>query len=154
MTGLDNIDAESIVDLYLTNNPILSTCDIQSVCDYLANPNGVILLYGNAAGCASQQELEAACGVGLDESNTQETHINIYPRPATTAITISLPSTTPIYNTVLSIYNVNAQQVISCLITESITVLDISKLPGGVYFVRITDDRAVRVGKFVKTLGL
>jgi hypothetical protein len=68
LTGLDNIDGGSIIDLIIGDNPYLSTCEVQSICDYLASPNGSIEISGNATGCNSQQEVEAACGVGLDES--------------------------------------------------------------------------------------
>jgi hypothetical protein len=81
-------------------------------------------------------------------------YLKIFPNPASTTITIALPSTTPVDNTTLSIYNINAQQVKSCPITEPQTVIDIRMHPQGVYFVRITDDRLVRTGKFVKTVGL
>ncbi|MCK9400613.1 MAG: T9SS type A sorting domain-containing protein [Bacteroidales bacterium] len=88
--------------------------------------------------------------VSIIENITSETHITIYPNPTTTIITIALPSTTHVNNTTLAIYNVNAQQVISRRITEPITVIDISTLPRGVYFVRITNDATVLVNKFMK----
>jgi hypothetical protein len=152
LTGLDNIDAESIIDLYLTDNLSLSTCDIQSVCDYLSNPNGVILLYGNSDGCASQQEVETACGVGIDGYSISASQITIYPNPSATIISIALSFTTPVNNTVLSIVNINSQQVIARSLIEPVTVLDISTLPRGVYFALVTTEKTVMVGKFVKTV--
>jgi hypothetical protein len=46
--------------------------------------------------------------------------------------------------------NLNGQQLITRQITEPKTQLDISNLPSGVYFVRLMDDKTVRVVKFVK----
>ncbi len=151
LTGLDNINAESIIDLYFTDNIALSTCDVLSVCNYLASPNGVILLYGNAIGCTSQQEIEAACGVGLDESavSDQQSAVNIYPNPASSLITISTPAK-PDKNTFMTIYNISGQQLIQRQITEQQTVVDVSGLPQGVYFLRIRMDTTVQMGKFVK----
>lgn len=88
--------------------------------------------------------------VGIDDKSYPESQITISPNPSTTAITISLPYTTPINNATISIYNANAQQVISRRITEHLTILDIGTLPSGFYFVRFTNDRAVLTAKFVK----
>lgn len=110
---------------------------------YIVGSNGTILKTINGGGLP----------VGIHDRPLSAETLNFYPNPSSTTITISLPSTTPINNTTLSIYNVNAQQVISRRITEPTTVLDISTLPQGVYFVRMTTDRTVRVGKFVKTVG-
>jgi hypothetical protein len=152
LAGLNNINPASINWLNIGGNISLSTCEVQSVCDYLANPGGYVDIGNNATGCNSQEEVEAACGVGLDESSVtgRQSSVSIYPNPSTTSITISLPSTTPINNITLSIYNVNSQQVISCCLTVPITFLDISALPCGIYFARITTETTVMVGKFVK----
>jgi hypothetical protein len=149
LTGLDNIDAGSITELHINYNYSLSTCDIQSVCDYLASPNGTIEIHDNAVGCNSQEEVESACGVGYKESNISENQLYIYPNPSSTQITIETPST-PFKNTLLTIYNINGQQLISRLITEETTVTDVSTLVSGVYIVKVTDERMVQVGKLIK----
>ncbi|MBK7174260.1 MAG: hypothetical protein IPH84_13730 [Bacteroidales bacterium] len=51
LSGLDNIDAGSIYHLELTYNDSLTTCNIESVCNYLANPNGTIIIASNSSGC-------------------------------------------------------------------------------------------------------
>jgi len=61
LSGLDNIDTASIDELTIVYNNELSTCEIQSVCDYLVNPNAVIEIHDNAAGCNNQQEVAEAC---------------------------------------------------------------------------------------------
>ena len=48
--------------LIITDNENLSSCDVQSVCDYLASPNSSVSILWNAPGCNSQQEVEEACG--------------------------------------------------------------------------------------------
>ncbi|MFA4980419.1 MAG: T9SS type A sorting domain-containing protein, partial [Sphingobacterium sp.] len=88
--------------------------------------------------------------VSIKEQFTLHSKITIYPNPSTTTITIALPSTTPVNNTNLLIYTVNAQQVISRRISEPTTIIDIGTLPRGIYIVKIMDDRTVQVGKIVK----
>jgi len=84
--------------------------------------------------------------VGINES--KELKFSLYPNPATDKITIE-KSATPAKNQ-LSITNLNGQQLITCQVTELKTQIDISNLPSGVYFVRLTNDKTVEVGMFVK----
>ncbi|MCK9399659.1 MAG: T9SS type A sorting domain-containing protein [Bacteroidales bacterium] len=62
LAGLDNIDAGSISNLSIHDNINLATCAVQSVCFYLAAPNGTVEIYSNAAGCNSEEEVESICG--------------------------------------------------------------------------------------------
>jgi hypothetical protein len=50
----------------------------------------------------------------------------------------------------MTIFNINGQQIIMRQITEQQTVVDVSGLPQGVYFVKVSNERTVMVGKFVK----
>jgi hypothetical protein len=87
--------------------------------------------------------------LGIFEA-TRSLYIPVFPNPSSTTITVELPSTTPVINTTLSIYNVSAQKVISRQITEPTTVIDISTLAKGVYFIKLANDRTVMAGKFIK----
>ena len=149
LTGLDSIDAGSITNLYICYNESLSTCEVQSVCDYLVSPNGTIEIHDNATGCNTQEEVEEACTAGLDDISNLNNHITIYPNPSSTQITIELPNT-PQKNTILTIYNLSGQQYITQPITEPQTVVDISGLPSGIYFVKVVDDKNVMMGKVIK----
>jgi hypothetical protein len=145
LTGLDNIDAGSITDLYIFENYFLSTCEIQSICDYLINPNGVAYIHNNASGCNTLYDVQNACeGIGV-EFITSESALSFYPNPASTNITISTPAKGS-----LSILNLNGQQVITRQITEPKTQFNISALPSGVYVVKLVGEKGVQVGKIIK----
>jgi hypothetical protein len=148
LSGLENISQGSINNLGIFFNPSLSSCSIQSICAYLANPIGIIYITENATGCNSQEEIEASCGVNLDENGLMENQILIYPNPSSTQITIEAPGANSKFQ--ISIYNPNGREVISDHVTEPQTLIDVSSLAPGLYFVRITTDRTVHVGKFVK----
>jgi len=150
MIGLENIIAGSITGLHIYNNNLLSTCEVQSVCDYLSIPNGMIEIRDNATGCNSLEEVHLACTFGLEERNPLENQFNIYPNPSSTSITIKLSTNKLANNSNLTIYNVNSQEVISSRMTEPKTIVDISKLPFGVYFVQLTNNSSVQMAKFVK----
>jgi hypothetical protein len=77
-----------------------------------------------------------------------ESKLSMYPNPSSTQITIET-SVIPTHST-LSIMNISGQQLITRQITEPKTHVDISNLPSGVYFVRLTNDRTVEVGKIIK----
>jgi hypothetical protein len=151
LSGLDNIDAGSIISLEIDFNDSLSTCAVQSICGYIASPDAIVEIHNNETGCNSKSQVQAACEVGLDESavSSWQSAVNIYPNPASNAITISTPTTT-LKNTHLTIYNINGQVILSRQITEQQTVVDVSGLSQGVYFVKVADNRTVQVEKFVK----
>jgi hypothetical protein len=74
--------------------------------------------------------------------------ISMYPNPARDKITIEIaegqaPSQ-------LSMMNLNGEEVLTRSLIKPKTQIDISNLPGGVYFVRLTNNKTVEVGKFVK----
>lgn len=75
--------------------------------------------------------------------------ISIYPNPANTSITIDT-QITPGKNTSLTIINLQGQQLIKIPVTEPTAILDVHAFPSGVYFIKISDNRTVRVEKFVK----
>ncbi len=82
---------------------------------------------------------------GIDEKSASNNGIRIYPNPASTYITIEAPAQSQ-----LSIMNLHGQELISQQITEPKTKIDISTLPSSVCLVKVTGERAVKVGKFVK----
>jgi hypothetical protein len=149
LSGLDNIDAGSISDLDISWNQNLSICEVKSICDYLADPNGVIYIAANDTNCRSQQEIEQACeSASLNESPSLTT-LRIFPNPVQSTITIELP-TQPSHNTSLTISNANGQQLITQPITKPQTEIDISHLSPGIYIVKVWNDKEVMVRKVIK----
>ncbi|MFA4864422.1 MAG: T9SS type A sorting domain-containing protein, partial [Bacteroidales bacterium] len=88
--------------------------------------------------------------VSIKEQFTLHSKITIYPNPAFTAITIETP-TTPQKNTFMIIIDITGKQLIQRQITEKQTVVDVSGLSQGVYFLRVANERTVMVGKFIKS---
>ena len=150
LSGLDSIDGGSIINLRIVGNDSLSTCAIQSICDLLASPNGTIEINNNASGCDSREEIEDLClYLYAMELNVQEA-IFVYPNPSSTAIFIESPSSLPAVNILLNIYNLSGQQIISRQITELQTMVDVSGLVTGIYFIQVISEKSVVAGKFVK----
>ena len=85
---------------------------------------------------------------GSDDLRSKTNKLSIYPDPSSFHLTIE----TSVIPTIsqLSIMNLNGQEVLTRQITQHKTTIDISHLPCGVYFVRLTNDKSVEVGKFIK----
>lgn len=148
LAGLDSINANTLVYVAIGLNSSLSTCEVQSICAYLAAPNAYIIISDNAPGCNSPEEVEAACAVvGLEEVDI-ETGIRIFPNPARDMITVSLPL--PIGIAQLTLFNITGKKLMEKQITQSETRVDISKLPKGMYFLRLQYENAVKVAKIIK----
>jgi hypothetical protein len=74
--------------------------------------------------------------------------LKLYPNPAFNDLTVETSETATQIQ--LSILNLEGQQLITRQLTQPKTQLDISSLPSGVYFVRLTSDKSVVTGKFIK----
>ena len=149
LSGLDNIDAGTITDLTINSNTSLNTCEVLSICNYLASPNGTILITNNANGCNNEEEVEEACvWVGIDEQGDLEL-MSIYPNPAQSAITIELPVNTE-NNINLTISNTSGQEVIKTSLSGLRAEINISHLPVGIYIVKAWNNSDVTVRKIVK----
>jgi hypothetical protein len=147
LTGLDNIDTGSIGDLEIYFNYMLSTCEVQSICDYLASPNAAIFIEDNAEDCNSREEVEAACGVFIEDLHLSSV-FSIYPNPSSTQVTIEIKAIPT--QSHLSIVNLSGQQLLKQEITEPTTTIDVYTLPSGVYMVKVVGEKGVQVEKFVK----
>jgi hypothetical protein len=155
LTGLDNIDATSIGNLYIKWNYSLSTCEIQSICDYLANnPSGDIQIYNNATGCNSQAEVQAACeGLG-EEGISIADNFTIFPNPFSRNFTINFnqEDQTPVN---LVIQN-NLGQVVATLVDEPLAPgwhqvnWNAENLPTGVYYYRLKTGNQLISKKIIK----
>jgi len=133
LLGLDNIAAGSIDDLDIIYNSSLSTCAVQSICDYLANPTGTISIHDNAIGCNSQQEVEDACEALPVENINFEEGLSIYPNPANQEVFISISNGVVI--TEITIYNQIGQKVLH---HKSVNQpIDVSMLRQGMYIIEV-----------------
>jgi hypothetical protein len=85
---------------------------------------------------------------GTNDYLSNSINLKIYPNPSSTQITIET-SEIPTQSHI-SILNISGQQLLQQEIPEAITTIDVRTLPGGVYFLRVTGETGVQVGKFIK----
>ncbi len=135
LSGIENINSNSINELQIIHNPLLSTCDVISVCDYLASSAGQIEIEDNAAGCNSQSEVEAECTDWIPDI-IHDSEFTIFPNPTKKEINISSKSGFVVK--AVSIYNQFGQKVLhENQITSSV---DISVLRQGLYIIELNSN--------------
>jgi len=86
--------------------------------------------------------------VGITEKGGKPSSLKIYPNPSSGKITVEAKETAS--GATFSMMNANGQIVMTGKIIPPGIQLDIRNLPGGIYFIRLTNDKSVSLGKFVK----
>lgn len=134
LEGIDNISAASIDEIDVSLNISLSTCEVESVCDYLANPTGTVSIGGNYSGCNSKQEVIDACNGGIHKNIEEK--FTIYPNPAKKNFTISHKTNSSI--DCVNIFNHLGKKVLTRY--NCTGAIDISKLRQGIYIIELTSN--------------
>jgi len=152
LSGLDNIESSTIENLYISNNYSLSTCEVQSICDYLAEPNGDIWIENNAEECNSQQEVEEACASSINEIDLLK-GLTITPNPFTTSTTLSYELKQP-EKVSLRIYSQMGKQVYQAIENQlqgkQQLIWNAEGYANGVYYYRLQVGEQIANGKMVK----
>jgi len=133
LNGLENIDVQTIGKLKIYNNDSLGSCEVQSVCDYLASPIGTVEIHDNAPGCNSQAEVDSACATVSVENRDFRNMITLFPNPAEKDVFISGKDRTTINE--VNIYNQLGQKVLKEI--RPVDVIDVSVLEKGIYVVEV-----------------
>lgn len=155
LSGLDNIYPESVFNLSIHNNPLLASCDIESICDYLMNPAGIVEIYDNAIGCNSIEEVEENCYVIPSVENSTFTNDFILsPNPVSGSVNLQ--------------FEISEQGKVSCgLFDISIVmvkpIINEEKIPGTyqmkialsdlkpvIYFCILKTSERIRISKIIK----
>ncbi|MBN1340371.1 MAG: T9SS type A sorting domain-containing protein [Bacteroidales bacterium] len=155
LTGLENINAGSISYLQIIYNDLLHECEVQSVCDYLAAPNGNIDIYDNAPGCNSPEEVQEACNAITSIPIFKPVKVfSIFPNPVgpTTIIKYNLSHNSPVS---LKIFNISGQKI-QTLVNElqnqgeQSVVFNTIGLKPGIYFCTLKTNNNIQTKKIIK----
>jgi hypothetical protein len=66
LCGLENIDPDLLDSVNIDNNELLSICNVQSICDFLADSQNPANIENNDLGCSSIQEVVDECDILFD----------------------------------------------------------------------------------------
>jgi len=148
--GIFKINKTELSNLYLWYNPVLNSCAIPCVCYLIDKSPDHVTIQNNTFGCNTIEEVDTSCG-DLDIYEDEiEPALSFYPNPAGSIITVSLASGPKTNNMILEIFDVNTHLVFSSSITYLSDTYDISSLIRGIYLIRVTDEKSLFYGKFIK----
>jgi hypothetical protein len=142
ISGISNIDMTMINQLIIDLNYTLSDCDVKSVCNYLADPGGFVGIHDNAPGCNSQEEVELACSVGVEEVVSRQSSVVSYPNPVRDRVTFSIRLEDPA-KVKLTVFN-SMGQIVATILDEALDKGDHlvtwngESLSPGIYFYRLS----------------
>ncbi|MDY0104592.1 MAG: T9SS type A sorting domain-containing protein [Lentimicrobium sp.] len=154
LSGLDSVAPASISEIYIRYNPLLSTCQVKSVCDYLAGPTGDITISDNATGCNSRQEVEDACAALSVDDIISGNEITFAPNPLTDQTVLRLNQVVHesidicIFNTLgvcLKSWHFGNTSAV-----QTQFLLDMHGISSGIYFCRIKIGKETITKKIVK----
>ncbi len=150
LSGIDNIDTASIVSLNIEDNNLLSFCNIQSVCDYVASPDAVVVIQNNATGCNNPEE---ACNTSVWETGFKES-FTISPNPLSGSANLQFViSDKGLVN--CDLFEVSGVKVKSLLDEKKLPgiyemEIDLSDLPKGIYFCILKTSDGIHTKKIIK----
>ena len=103
---------------------------MQAVCDYLTIPAAPTDISDNGSGCATREEVEAACTVDARENGRPLSTLVVFPNPASGAFEVRGAEG------MLFLYN-GKGMILRQTPLEGDTKVDASGLPAGVYWVEV-----------------
>ena len=147
ISGISNIDYTSITGLFIRNNTSLAICEELNICTYLDN-GGASSISGNAIGCATVAEVNAACipVLGVDE-HSLENKFSVYPNPVKDILNIKLTEGEEIEK--ILVYSTLGKLVKEYKITNN--TINIESLASGIYILKVITKDAILTEKIVKT---
>lgn len=146
LSGIDNIKPDSIAGVMITDNKSLTTCAVKSICSYLKGLNGTFK--NNANGCNSQEQVDTACIHLAVDNLTLSNPIVLSPNPTSGEITVETNSIS--YPCQISVLSLDGHEVLAQQINQHTTVLDLTHLSTGLYFIRLVNDKTVMLRKIIK----
>jgi hypothetical protein len=109
---------------------------VQSICDYISNPNGTVTIHDNKDGCNNPTEVETACELVFIEKINFDNKPIFFPNPAKDKITITFNNNVIVND--INIYNTIGKKI---KIDIRNNTIDISNLNQGLYIIEVTTNK-------------
>ena len=93
--------------------------------------------------------MEVSGGTGLNQDESMEDLLNIYPNPSNGHFNIQIGGSMFTNRTELEIYDLTGKLVFKSLIIKSLSTIDLFELERGSYMLRFTNDKAIRTKKII-----
>jgi hypothetical protein len=148
LASLSGIDSVEFTDYWIRviDNPLISACNIPSICNVMADFGGWSFYSGNAPGCNSRDEVYISCGLSDTDEENEEAVLRLYPNPATDLVTIE--TDVPLSKAYINDSTGRFSGMID--LSNGSRTLDLSRLAKGVYFIRFMIGEQMVVRKVMK----
>lgn len=157
LAGINNIDANTITYISIFDNPNLSKCEVESICEYVASPTGIIEIHDNAPGCNSIEEVELACetiSVEEIEFRAENFEISCFPNPFNSVATIQviLPESGFVILYITDITGIKVHTLNPGFLNAGDHAFDwnANRLPAGIYYCVLKTNTTIHTTKLIK----
>ena len=154
ITGLNAVYCVYLEDIPLTLTPAGGQLSGNGVSGNAFNPSSagignhfLIYVYSDGAGCANSTtaSVEVAACVGVN--SLEENDLIVFPNPASGKVTIKIRGNN-LSEDALSVYDVTGKKLMQMQASETL-IIDFSRLPKGIYNLRLKTESGVIVRKVV-----
>ncbi len=140
---LEGIDPTELQEVTITGNSSLFFCSEVWLCKILFEGAVTVTINSNAFGCDSSKQVLDKCIIGVNDLSLQKT-VELLPNPASNQVLVKLANGNSLKNTV--IYKATGQQVLA----SSASLIDLSTVSQGLYFIAIETQQGIIVKRLVK----
>ena len=95
-----------------------------------------------------QIDVKPTCVVGINKTIEEKLNLQVYPNPFNNEFTINYKLKNS--SATLSVYNLMGAKIISQIITNNISYINLSNLVGGIYFLKVIDGNSIITKKVIK----
>lgn len=142
--GLNAFDPNQLQSLSIEDNPLLSICNVQSICDYLNLQFSDSIINDNANDCNDDDDILKLCSISsVDDLDLYD--FTISPNPVLSSLIIKTEFKSSNY----VIYNLFGEQILKG--TYRNHEINVSNLESGVYVLMLKGNGTTMMKKFIKT---
>ena len=110
----------------------------------------MLVLVDIFAYCYRYEASFVSFNTGIDLGDQKTTSLSIFPNPATEKLTIELTCLDPNTICTVNIYGMDGREVIRLQAQGSQVEINVGSLPGGLYGIRVSNNKETWFGKFIK----
>ncbi len=146
LSGLENADFSMETNLVIVENPKLSFCSTQSICQYFENGGGASIS-NNAPGCDNVPQVRAACLVSIEETSTGEPVLILSPNPAANFLQIQINDGE---KWEITLCNLQGRPMFRQVVSSGSQIIDVKDWPSGSYALRAVSGGRAYAGRLIK----
>jgi hypothetical protein len=153
LNGFENIEANTITNLKIADNPSLMQCAIESICNYILMPGTIVEIHDNAPGCNNPGEVEEACIVSVQEFKREDI-FSVSPNPCSGNVNLQFVKG-ELGVIKIDLYEISGVKIRPLLNEVKLPgtyekEIDMSELPAGIYFCVLKTKEGKQTKKIVK----